>query len=384
MKRELFQTDAPGQLINIDTAVSDVAFVPAPLPPKLTLDEDLWSLLVQAREELARLDGAGRNLSNPGLLLSPLKRREALKSSSIEGTFATPEQLLIFEAGDASTSENRTPRRDDVQEVSNYAAALELGVELLESLPFCLRLIRDMHARLLQSVRGQDKSPGQFRRSQVHVGLDGRFVPPPPEHLADCLKDFEEKMNLEDTSIDPLVWSFMLHYQFETIHPFKDGNGRVGRLLLSLFIGERCRMEQPWLYMSPWFESHKTDYIDLLFRVSTHGDWKSWIAFCLRGVRHQAMDTLARLEALISLRERYRETVYQSGGSVRLSKIVADLFDVYPIAQVASLARTFDVSYPTAKSDVDRLVELGVLSELPDVYPKTFYAPEIVTVGIGS
>ncbi|MCB9765172.1 MAG: Fic family protein [Alphaproteobacteria bacterium] len=380
MDASLFEQTRTGRLIPISIPVHDVAFLPDPLPQHFVLPVHLWPLLVEARAELARLDGAGRHLSNPELLLTPLKRREALKSSSIEGTFATAEQLLLYEASGGAAA----PRSGaEVREVFNYSAALELGLALLAELPFCLRLIREMHGRLMQGVRGGNKAPGQLRRVQVHLGLDRRYVPPPPDVLQVCLGDFERDMHAE-IPIDPLIWSYMLHYQFEAIHPFSDGNGRVGRLLLALLIGERCGLQRPWLYMSPWFDQHKSEYVDRMFAVSARGDWEPWLGFCLRGTIAQARDALRRLEDLIALRARYRDALARSGGSIRLHRIVDELFDLAPVARVASLAHTLDVTYPTAKADLDRLVELGILAEVDGAYPKTFFAPEIIRVGIGS
>ncbi len=377
MNAELFGVQSPGRLVDITAPMRDVAFVPDPLPRDYELPARLWPLLVRAREEIARLDGGGRHLENPNLLLTPLKRREALKSSSIEGTVTSAEQLLLYEA--AGAKEER--RGSDVEEVGNYSAALDLGLEQLASLPFSLRLMRVIHRRLMRGVRGQQKTPGEFRLGQVHIGTSRRFIPPPPEHLDACLEQLEQDMHAE-VAVDQLVWCYMLHYQVETIHPFSDGNGRLGRLLLSLMIADRCSLNRPWLYMSPWFEQHKSRYIDLMFDISAKGDWDSWVEFCLEGTLEQAVDTSRRLNQLIDLRRTYRQRVSDSSGSARLHKALDMLFDVFPLVRVTTLAKSLEVTYPTAKADVDRLENLGILEELPKSRPKTFYAPEIIRVGI--
>ena len=202
------------------------AFIPSPLMKKWEVPSDVWELLAQAREELARLDGVGRNMPNYNLLLRPLQRREALRSSSLEGTYATPEQLLLFEI------DPREPKSvsDPVgawQEVWNYSKALELGLEMLVRVPISLNLIRAMHRELLAGVRGSRRDPGNFRRTQVHIGSDRRFIPPPPNEMLLCLDDFEKSIH-KDKQIESLIFCFMAHYQFETIHPFLDGNGSSG------------------------------------------------------------------------------------------------------------------------------------------------------------
>jgi Fic family protein len=334
-------------------------------------------LRAEACTALGRLDGAGRLPATPDLLLRPLQRREALKSSSLEGTYASTEELLLFELdpplGSLPPSE--------VLEVHNYSAALRLGVELLETTPFCLRLIKDMHRRLLMGVRGKNKQPGVFRSTQVHIGSDRRFVPPPPSRLDECLRQLETAIHERPRDIHQLLWCFMVHYQFETIHPFNDGNGRIGRLLLALMISTEFNMICPWLYMSPYFDRHKDEYIDSLFRVSAEGDWKGWLEFCLRGAIAQANDAMKRLEALIMLQDSFRERIAASNGSARLFKILDGLFLKAPITTVTNLSSYLGVSYPTALSDLERLRNMGVVSLLESHKPKTYLSWEIVRIG---
>jgi len=226
-------------------------------------------------------------------------------------------------------------------------------------------------------VRGKDKAPGSFRECQVHIGSDKRFVPPPPSHLLECLDAFEKELNRQDPTCDPLVRACLLHYQFEAIHPFMDGNGRVGRVLLSLLVYKWCDLSMPWLYLSAFFEKYKDEYINNLFRVSTKGDWETWIEFCLRGTTTQAEDSIHRCDALRQLRERFIQEAGQV--SVRAHAIIEDLF-TSPVVRISTLSKEYSVTYPTAKADVDALVHKQILREIPNVRPKAFFAPEIFKI----
>jgi len=383
MDTNLFQEKYPGQLVRITAGQStDWAFIPAPLPPDWAFPQGLWPLLVEARESMGMLHGIARTLNDPSILLRPLQRQEALRSSSLEGTVATPEQLILYELDPRAPTSQHDPA-NTWREVFNYDRALQAGIEMLASIPFSLRLIRALHRVLLTGVRGQEKSPGKFRNCQVHIGSDRRFIPPPAMHLEDCLDAFEKYMHAEH-SFDPLVECYLMHYQFEAIHPFLDGNGRVGRLLLSLKTAQYNKFaSSPWLFMSAYFDSHKTEYADRLFRVSTHSDWTGWIEFCLRGTIEQANDTIERCDQLRKLRREYHATLQKSvkSGSVRLAAIIDDLFK-QPIITIPAVARKYGVTYPTAKSDVDRLINAGILRELPVsvANKKTFVADKIFNI----
>lgn len=381
MDPKRFTDNKLGSLAPISVPKQDVAFVPDPLPLEWSMPADMWPYLMAARESLARLDGVGRHLTNPQLLLVPLQQREALRSSSMEGTYATPEELLLYQM------DPRDPSSDADQvnawrEVWNYGRALQLGVNLLqEGLPISLRLVREMHRALLGGVRGHDKRPGEFRDCQVHVGAGSRFVPPPPNHVMACLDSFEKYHHAEST-VDPLIRAFMAHYQFETIHPFRDGNGRVGRLLLSLTVAHWLGLGSPWLYMSAFFERHKDDYIDRMFMVSADGQWAPWVTFCLQGVVEQSNDTIRRIDQLVVLRDNFASQIVQSGGSARLHGIVEGLF-VSPVVTIPGVATAADVTYPTAKSDIMRLVDLGILKEVADKTPKYYFSPQIYEIAYG-
>lgn len=366
-----------GQLVEISTPVDDWAFVPGPLPPSnWTFPVNLWPLLAEAKEEVARLDGIGRTLPNPELLLRPLQSREAIRSSSLEGTYATAEELLLFELNPRESKSEKDPINSRL-EVNNYSRSLRLGMDLLNELPFCLRLIKEVHRELLSGVRGRDKAPGEFRRVQNHVGSDFRFIPPPQNYLDSCLDVFEKQLNEPPVDFDPLIHCYLMHYQFETIHPFLDGNGRVGRVLLSLMVFKLCEISAPWLYMSAYFERYKDEYIDSLFNVSARGAWSEWVEFCLRGTVVQAKDSISRCEHLGTLKDKYHQEA--EGAGPRSHPIIEDLF-TSPILTIPNVASRYGISYPTAKSDVNKLVRLKILAKIEDARPKIFYCPGIFRI----
>ncbi|MHC4745155.1 MAG: Fic family protein, partial [Planctomycetota bacterium] len=352
MDASKFTPDKTGELVRIEHPEKDWAFVPDSLPPNWKFPIDLWPLLSEARENLARLDGIGRTLPNVELLLRPLQGREAIRSSSLEGTYASPQDLLLFEL------EPRQPKSEDDPanawlEVSNHSRALRQGIELLKELPLCLRFIRELNRTLLSNVRGKDRTPGEFRKCQVHIGSNRRFVPPPPSHLDACLDAFEKRLNEDDANYDPLVRCYFLHYQFEAIHPFVDGNGRVGRVLMSLMAYKWCNLTNPWLYMSPFFDRYKDEYLDNLFRISTQGAWKNWVEFCLRGTIQQAQDSIRRCDALRLLKNDFMRRAGDM--STRSHAIIEGLF-TSPLLRIADLARACSTTYPTARTDVEGLV----------------------------
>lgn len=368
-----FTRNATGKLIPVTIGDRDWAFIPRSLPRKWPISNDLWPFLASAREELSRLDGIGRTLPSADLLLSPLQRTEAIHSSSLEGTYASAEELLLFELQPVEAG-SANDRINDWREVWNYSEAVRVGTAMLDELPLSLRVIREMHGRLLAGVRGRDRSPGEFRRSQVHIGADRRYVPPPPTELDRCLDDFERFLNEAD-GIDALVRCFVAHYQFETIHPFIDGNGRVGRALITLCAFKWSRLTRPWLYMSAYFERNKDEYIDRLFAVSANGAWDDWLKFCLRGTIEVCRDAVIRCDRLRLLRDAYDDRM--SAVNKRMHLIVARLFR-NPITRVTDLATALGVTYPTARADIDLLIAAGILRELSGVSPKAFYAPEIL------
>lgn len=380
MDKSLFNKDSLGQLLKINIHdTTDYAFIPDQLSPEWEMPNHLWPLLAEAKAELARLDGVGRHMPNYELFLRPLQQREALKSSSLEGTYATPEQLLLFEI------EPREPKsvKDPVnswKEVSNYSKALRIGQDLLSDLPISLRLIKELHLELLKGVRGDNKNPGNFRQNQVHIGSDRRFIPPPPTKLMNCLNDLELYIHKEK-NLDPLIVAFIVHYQFETIHPFIDGNGRVGRLLLSLMIFQSCGLKSPWLYLSAFFENYKDEYIKYLFNVSSKGDWDKWLSFCLRATIYQAKDAIKRCDQLLSLKEEYSRRIFNENENARLNKLIEMLFE-YPVFTIPQVSSWLNVTYPTARNDVMKLIKLELIikSDITHAQSKIYLAPKILSI----
>jgi Fic family protein len=336
------------------------AFVPAPMPPRIAYDSDLVVALSKADAALSELSGLGRLLPNPHLLIGPYVRREAVLSSKIEGTTTDLSELLQDEAGAELPS--RDP--DDVREVRNYVRALEYGVARLAKLPLSLRLVREIHDRLMRGVRGDRATPGEFRRTQNWIGGYGSkpdtatYVPPPVEEMLACLGAWESFLHERDKMPD-LVQCALMHEQFEAIHPFLDGNGRVGRLLITLFLIERGRLSQPLLYLSAFIEKHRQDYYALLQGVRTRGDWRSWILYFLNGVAAISKEGVVRSGRMMELRERLRQRVPGKRNAVRL---LEKLFE-NPYVTVAGAARLLKVTVPTARQAIHRLETARVLVE---------------------
>jgi Fic family protein len=379
MDPQQFTRAITGKLVPVLNGPLDVkvAFVPNPLPPKWSWPIRLWKLLLEARTSLASLDGAGKHLPNPEILLRPLQRREAQLSSQLEGTITDPQQQVLFQA-DPRYPVSDTDPVNAYREVFNYGRALRLRLDGANDLPLSLRLIKELHSVLLDGVRGSNQRPGEFRTIQNQIGRPARFVPPPPQHLAETLDAFEKYLYSSD-DFDPLVKSFIAHYQFEAIHPFGDGNGRVGRLLLSLTIAEWCKLSSQWLYMSAFFEKRKKEYMDLLLSVSTHGSWELWIEFCLEGVVAQAIDTEKRCDKLLELHRDFHRRLKR--GSFRLSGVVDSLFES-PVITVKNVKEKFSISYPTARADLKKLETLGIVQELdhPGASLITYFCPPIYAI----
>jgi Fic family protein len=374
LETDIFQINATGEIVRGQQNIG--AFLPAPLPPNWQFPNRLWPALNEASKQVYLLEGIGRSLPEPGLLLRPIQDREAIQSSRIEGTYATARELLLFELAPREPKPGER-KVGDWQEVFNYRRALDHGTA--SALPLSLRLIQQMHEILMDGVRGKDKTPGEFRRIQVAIGENHRFVPPPPDRLPKCLDQFEKYMNNIGSEYDPLVHCFLAHYQFETVHPFSDGNGRVGRLLLAVMLQRLCGLTKAWLYLSDFFEKNRKEYIQRLFEVSTRAAWDEWVEFCIRGTIEQAKETVDRCHRLVTLRETYRQRLANVGGDVRLNQIVENLFQ-HPFIRVTDVQRRLQITYPTAKADIDRLVRARILKQMKGETPKTFFAPELFDV----
>jgi Fic family protein len=373
-----FTEKAPGRPIR--TAQDYWAFVPQPLPPALEIDWDLANTLSEADRSLSELSGVARTLPNPHLLIAPFVRREAVLSSRIEGTQAGFSDLLFFEAAPSAK-----PPTEDVKEVANYVSALEHGLARLKDLPVSLRLIREMHERLMHGVHGDSMTPGEFRRSQSWIGppgctlVDAAFVPPPVAEMTQALSDFEKYLH-EPPVLPPLVRLALIHYQFEAIHPFLDGNGRIGRLLLTLLLCVEGLLPQPLLYLSAFFERHRQEYYRLLMAVSQSGSWTPWIAYFLRGIAEQSSDAVKRANLLLSLRQRYREKMQSARSSALLLQMVDDLFST-PALDVSSASKRLNVTPRAAQLNVDKLIKSGILKEATGRRRnRIFVAAEIIDI----
>jgi Fic family protein len=340
------------------------AFVPTPLPPDppLRLDFELATLLSEASASLGRLDSASDLLPNADLFVAMYVRKEAVLSSQIEGTQASLVDVLAFEA-EAAEPENP----QDIEEVVNYVAALNYGLERLETLPLSLRLIREIHERLMAGVRGSEKHPGEFRTSQNWIGRPGStintamFVPPAPDDMRQALNDIERFLHAPER-IPPLIKMGLAHAQFETVHPFLDGNGRMGRLLITFYLCQQRILRKPLLYLSHYFRLNQQEYYERLQRIRDAGEWEEWVTFFLTGVRDVAEEAAATARSIMLLRERHRELLATElgkgvGNGIRL---LTFLFK-RPITTVNLVAKHLEVTYGTANSLVAKCTALGIL-----------------------
>ncbi len=371
-----FHAPEAGRVVKI--AHGGYAFVPAPLPPAITYTADLVRQLSRADQALSELSGLGRHLPNPHILIGSYVKREAVLSSRIEGTRTNMEELLR----DEIEGQGKQSNDEDVREVRNYVAALEYGIKRLDKLPLSLRLVRELHARLMKGVRGEVAAPGEFRRSQNWIGPAGStimtatYVPPPLQEMTEALGAWERFLH-EREAMPDLVQCALMHEQFEAIHPFLDGNGRVGRLLITLFLIERGRLSQPLLYLSEYIERHRQDYYELLQRVRSHGDWQSWLVFFLAGVEETATRAVAQAGRLMDLREESRARLK---ASPRALELLDELF-TNPYITVARAAVTLKVSNPTARQAVTALERAGMVEEVSGrAWGKLYLARPIMQV----
>lgn len=351
------------------------AYVPDPLPPPISWDEALIVELSAADRAIGRLAGEGRRLPNPHLLIRPFVRKEAVLSSRIEGTQATLGELLAAEAGAAV---NRSPA--DLREVGNYVAALEYGISRLETLPLSLRLVREMHEYLMRGVRDDVATPGEFRRSQNWIGPAGctlqeaTYVPPPPSELMMCLDSWERF--LYEDSLPPLVHASLVHAQFEAIHPFVDGNGRVGRLLITLLLVKQGLIPSPLLYLSAYFEATREQYYARLLGVTESGEWEEWLVYFLRGIVLQAEDAMRRIERIDDLILGWKQEL--ASGQSRLPERALDLFVENPFWTIRGVAGRLDVAFTTAQRAIDRLEAEGVVARVGEARRNRVYCANAI------
>lgn len=359
MDTALFENSSSGRLVR---AIDGYwAFVPNPLPPKLDWSDALVSLTSKADLALGTLSGLGETLPNPHLLIYPFIRKEAVLSSRIEGTQSSLSDLLLFEA-------TKAEKQRDVKEVQNYVRAMEHGLKRLEELPLSLRLIRELHAILMEGVRGERAVPGEFRQSQNWIGPpgctlnDATFVPPPVAEMKETLDQLEKFLH-SDAQLPPLVELALIHYQFETIHPFLDGNGRIGRLLITLFLCQRGILTKPLLYLSAFFERHRQEYYDHLLQVSQRGTWQQWLEFFMQAVVNQSDDAVRRARRLLDLHHTYHQTSLEKRLAPTAAELVELIF-VKPVLNAKVAQESLKVTYPGAQKAINALVEQGILAEI--------------------
>ncbi|HUH12197.1 MAG TPA: Fic family protein [Longimicrobiales bacterium] len=331
------------------------------MPPKLVWTPTLVGALSDADRLVGRLAGEGGRLPNPHLFIRSFVRREAVLSSRIEGILATLGELLAAEAGIAV---ERSPA--DLREVANYVVALEYGVERLKTLPLSLRLVRELHEKLMTGVRGDHATPGEFRRSQNWIGRPGStlanatYVPPPPGELMVCLDAWEKFLHAP--SQPPLIQIALAHFQFEAIHPFLDGNGRVGRLLITLFLVERGVLPSPLLYLSAFFEATRRDYYEGLRGVQDRGEWEDWLIYFLNGVARQSEDALSRAGRMNSLLTEWRAKA--AGSSSQAPVRLVDLLAENPYCTINRVASRLNVAFTTAQRAIERLEKLRIVKRV--------------------
>jgi Fic family protein len=373
MTPEQFTDQAPGRLVEATDAHGNRchAFVPADLPPVSDFGARPLRLALSAADQaLARLGGMAREIERPDLLFRNFLRREAVLSSKIEGTHTTLADLVMFEVAPGGEIDDR---RDD-EIVANYLAAFDYGRDRCAELPIGRRLFSEMHEILMRGTNPREKTPGVIRDCLVVIGetplTKARFVPPPEifvpeliENLANYIQHYEEPL---------LVKLAVAHYQFETIHPFRDGNGRLGRLLITLALHRDRILTGPLLYLSAYLEEHRDEYYDLLLRVSTHGAWDEWIGFFLRGVRTQSLDAIARTTRLGDLRTSYHQKLRGPRTTQNIHRLIDALFKV-PAISVPIARDLLEIKYPSAKALIDRLVEAGILNSETIVISGTSY-----------
>jgi len=354
--------DIPGELVSYE---GHYAFNPDPLPPDIEMDMQLANAHSDALQAVSELKGIGRNVDNPQMLIRPFIRREAVLSSRIEGTRAELSDVYAVEVGQENSV--KRARRDDAREVMNYVYATERGLSELEDSEIDLELIKLLHEILLSDVRGEGKKPGELRDRANFIGgpdaniADARFVPPPQRHAEFAIQQLSDYMQ-SDREFPPLIELGFIHYQFETIHPFLDGNGRMGRLLITLLLCKWGLLDDPFLYISAYFNRNRSEYIDHLYKVSAENGWKEWLIFFLDAVRRQANEAYIRSKELLNLKSEYRDRYKNRRSSTHLQ--LAEYLFSQPVLTVNDAKEKLECAYPTANDTVSQLVEDDILREV--------------------
>lgn len=352
------------------------AFVPNDLPPVIKYDKTLTNSLSRADRALSELSGAGKRNPNPYLLVSPYMRKEAVSSSRIEGTQATIQELFYYESSSFAKETG-----SDVMEVANYVKAIEFGINALEKLPISIRLIKNIHKILMEGVRGNRAMPGELRKSQNWIGTPNSsidnvtYVPPPVDAMKESLYRFEKYLHVN--SDDPLlIRCALIHYQLEAIHPFLDGNGRIGRLLITFFLIEKNYLSQPLLYLSEYFERHREQYYTCLLNISRKGDWTAWLLFFLKGIEVQSKDAIEKADNILELYSNYAQRLRKTKKIPESSQLLLDEIFLNPFVSTSRLSKKWNLPYNSVKTGIKRLEKLNILAKIPDNMLERFDIPK--------
>jgi Fic family protein len=374
MDIEKFKNSSTGRLIK--TARNYWAFIPNPLPPA-GLDKfsaEFVRILSEADRGIGVLKSLSNLIPNPNLLVAPYVRKEAVQSSRIEGTQASLSDIFYYEAS------KEKPKHADVLEVLNYVRAMNYGISRLKGLPLSLRLVKEIHLKLMEGARGEKMKSGEYRTNQNWIGppgcslTDATYVPPPVPEMNEALGQWEKFLH-NDNSIAPLIKCALMHYQFEAIHPFLDGNGRVGRLLISFYLYEKDYLKYPILYLSDFFEKHRNEYYDLLLGVSQNGNWDGWLKYFIRGVAEQSKFAEETGHKILDLQKKYRQQLQKESVSMPVFQLLDMLF-LNPFVSLPGISDYLKITWPTAKASVERLVKLGILKEVSGRKRSRIYCAE--------
>ena len=348
-----------------------LAFIPNKISPDgpsdLNYDAEMWKLLSEADLALGELNGVTKTLYSPDLFIGFYVQKEALLSSQIEGTECSLDEIL--------QADEQTGEVKPVEEVINYITAMNLGMKQLESIPFSTRLIKEIHKTLMQGVRGKEKLPGEFKRYQNWIGPTGCtldeavFIPPPPHETSDLMGDLENYYHAE-SKLPMLIKAAILHAHFETIHPFADGNGRIGRLLITFLLCHKKILDKPLLYLSLFFKENKSEYYSLLMKTRMEGDWEEWIKFFLRGVRNTSKEAASTARELILLRENNRALINEKLSRSTYAHQIYEIITEMPIISIARVAKQYKIPFPTVQRTVEGLREIGLIDITEDKYGK--------------
>ncbi len=360
---------------NLSGEMAYQSFVPNPLPPMppIEMTDDMLEPLIKANSQLAVLESIATRIPNVDLFVSMYVRKEALMSSQIEGTQATLEDVLD------PMIEGNTNR--NVADVVNYIKATEFAIKRLKELPLCNRLIKETHAVLMEGVRGQEKNPGEFRYSQNWIGGQGstlrnaRYIPPSPDDMTEAMSDLEKYINADD-KMDALIRAALIHYQFETIHPFLDGNGRVGRLLITLFLMEKKVLTTPALYISYFLKKNRVEYYDRMTEVRNKGNYEQWVKFFLQALMESAEDATSTIDELTALHDKNVAVIAEMGRAAKNAMLLFDYLEKNPIIEIGKTAESLGITFNTASGAVKRLTDAGILKQTTSVNRNRTFAYE--------